>query len=218
MLILSGFFCMQIGLYTGAEAQTIQLQPIPPQQTETYKKLTAEQQRAIEAELAKTGGVLTTEAINALKVRPELQGLTPEDIIKGKELLEKRERGSIRKEPVKTQEPVTSKTAGEEFREKTLFERSRQVGKYQEIPLDLKPFGYDFFRKAAVQISPEKRDTPVPLSYVIGPGDEIRLLLWGRVNAQYNLTVDRDGKINFISPGVCLRGKGQGVIEGDGRG
>ncbi len=197
IFILGGFLCLQTGV---SEAQTIQLQPLTPQQTEAYKKLTPEQQRAIEAELAKTGGVLTPEAMNALKIRPELQGLTPEDIIKGKELLEKKEKTTVRVEPVKAQEPVIVETV----REKTLFDRSRQTGKYQEIPLDLKPFGYDFFRKASVQIATDRKDIPVPLNYVIGPGDEIRLFLWGRVNAQYNLTVDRDGKITIPQVGPLL--------------
>jgi len=200
IFVMSGFFCLQIGSPNLSAAQTIQLQPLTPQQTEAYKKLTPEQQRAIESELAKTGGVLTTEAMNSLKIRPELQGLTPEDIIKGKELLERREKSTFKAEPVKMQEPVKA----ENVRENTLFDRSRQIGKYQEIPLDLKPFGYEFFRKAAVQVATDRKDMPVPLNYVIGPGDEIRLLLWGRVNAQYNLTVDRDGKITIPQVGPLL--------------
>ena len=38
---------------------------------------------------------------------------------------------------------------------------------------------------------------PVPLNYVIGAGDQINILLWGRLNAQHSLTVDRDGKITI---------------------
>ena len=32
---------------------------------------------------------------------------------------------------------------------------------------------------------------------MVGPGDEVKILLWGRVNGQYNLVVDRDGKITI---------------------
>ena len=63
--------------------------------------------------------------------------------------------------------------------------------------MDLKPFGYDFFAAASIRILTDRRDIPVPSKYVIGPGDEVKLLLWGRVNAQYDLTVDRDGKITI---------------------
>ena len=72
-----------------------------------------------------------------------------------------------------------------------------RFGKYQDISLDLKPFGYDFFADASIRILTDRKDIPVPLKYVIGPGDEVKLLLWGRINAQYNLTVDRDGKITI---------------------
>jgi polysaccharide export outer membrane protein len=205
--VAAGFFFFLFGFLNHCDAQTIQTQQLTPQQTEAAKKLTPDQQRAIQEELAKTGGVLTPEAISALKMRPELKDLTPEDVLKGKELLEQREKGLGKAEPALKPEMVPDlgkKAVAEEVKEKTLFDRARQIGKYQDISLDLKPFGYDFFKKAAVQITPEKRDIPVPLNYVIGPGDEIRLLLWGRVNAQYSLTVDRDGKITIPQVGPLL--------------
>ncbi len=207
LFVAAGFFSSPAGFFSQCNAQTIQAQQLTPQQAEALKKLTPEQQRAIQEELAKTGGVLTPEAINALKMRPELKDLTPEDVLKGKELLKQREKGLGKAEPALKPEAVPDlgkKAVAEEVKEKTLFDRARQIGKYQEISLDLKPFGYDFFRKAAVQITPEKRDIPVPLNYVIGPGDEIRLLLWGRVNAQYSLTVDRDGKITIPQVGPLM--------------
>jgi len=205
--VAAGFFFSPFGFFNNCEAQTIQTQQLTPRQAEAVKKLTPDQQRAIQEELAKTGGVLTPEAISALKMRPELKDLTPEDVLKGKELLEQREKELGKAEPALKPEAVPDlgkKAAAGEVKEKTLFDRARQIGKYQDISLDLKPFGYDFFKKAAVQITPEKRDIPVPLNYVIGPGDEIRLLLWGRVNAQYALTVDRDGKITIPQVGPLL--------------
>jgi len=78
---------------------------------------------------------------------------------------------------------------------KSLFERSRPMGRFQDVSVDLKPFGYDFFREAAVNVTAERRDIPVPMNYMIGPGDEVKILLWGRVNGQHDLVVDRDGKI-----------------------
>lgn len=39
--------------------------------------------------------------------------------------------------------------------------------------------------------------TAVPASYPIGPGDEIRIVLWGRINENYRLVVDRNGSINI---------------------
>ncbi len=61
----------------------------------------------------------------------------------------------------------------------------------------LKPFGYDLFNGILLG---QPRDLPVASDYAVGPGDEINIFLWGRVNAHYRLVVNRDGTILF--PGV----------------
>lgn len=60
----------------------------------------------------------------------------------------------------------------------------------------LKPFGYDLFDNAPSTFSPVV-DVPVPADYVIGPGDELRVQLFGNQNRSLRLTVSRDGAINF---------------------
>jgi protein involved in polysaccharide export with SLBB domain len=37
--------------------------------------------------------------------------------------------------------------------------------------------------------------TPVPPDYIIGPGDELRIRVWGQVNFQTNVRVDRSGEV-----------------------
>jgi len=175
-----------------AQTQMQAPQQITPQQAEALKRLSPEQQQAIQSEVLKTGGQLTPEAIEALKKKPEFQLLTPEDVIKGKEALEKKEKDAEKKiTDITPGKQVIEEAKGEE----TLFDRFRKVGKYQDIPLNIRPFGYDFFREAAVKVITDRKDIPVPSQYVIGPGDEVKILLWGRVNAQYNLIVDRNGNI-----------------------
>ena len=169
------------------------LQQMTPRQAEAYQQLTPAQRGAVEAELGKSGGRLTPEALEALRARPEFKGLTPEDVARGKQLLDQRERSAERMPAA----DEGGKTVIEEARERSLFDRTRRIGKYQDISLALRPFGYDFFGEAAVRVLTERKDVPIPLKYVIGPGDEVKLLLWGRVNAQYSLTVDRDGKITI---------------------
>lgn len=60
----------------------------------------------------------------------------------------------------------------------------------------LKPFGYLTFTGAPVSFAPAT-DIPVPSDYVIGPGDTISVQLFGNINAQYELAVNRDGMINL---------------------
>ena len=39
--------------------------------------------------------------------------------------------------------------------------------------------------------------TPVPVDYVVGPGDTVRIQLYGNQTAEYELEIDRDGVISF---------------------
>ena len=206
-----------------AAPQAPGLSQMTPAQAGAYQKLSPAQQQVIQQELGKSGGQLTPQAVEALKGRPEFQGISPDDVAKGKQLLEQKEKapektpekGLEKKE--KEAEKVEKKDAeklekkdppwmektviGGETLEDSLFERSRRVGKYQAVSLNLRLFGSEFFRDAAVRVVTDQKNIPVPLKYVVGPGDEVKLLLWGRLNAQYNLTVDRDGKITIPQVG-----------------
>jgi protein involved in polysaccharide export with SLBB domain len=55
-------------------------------------------------------------------------------------------------------------------------------------------FGYDTFDDVPDAFKPS-RTGPVDDSYVVGPGDELRLVVWGAPEFQYDLTVDRQGRV-----------------------
>jgi polysaccharide biosynthesis/export protein len=82
----------------------------------------------------------------------------------------------------------------------------------------LKPFGYDLFEQRRTTESTglglgrlalgglgsgsttpfqPATDIPVPLDYVIGPGDSVNVQLFGNMNQDYRFTVSRDGTITF---------------------
>ncbi|MBY5990765.1 SLBB domain-containing protein [Ferrimonas balearica] len=60
----------------------------------------------------------------------------------------------------------------------------------------LKPFGYDLFAGEPSTYAPVT-DVPVPANYVLGPGDELRVQLFGKDAATHTLTVNRNGAIAF---------------------
>ncbi len=60
-------------------------------------------------------------------------------------------------------------------------------------------FGYNFFAGGRFNAA---TNAPVPSDYLIGPGDEIRLTLWGAVDADLRLTVDRDGQVSVPKVGT----------------
>lgn len=59
---------------------------------------------------------------------------------------------------------------------------------------ELKQFGYEFFRNSA-QLSQSVDNLPASDDYLMGPGDTVKLSIWGAVNAQQELTVDRNGEL-----------------------
>jgi protein involved in polysaccharide export with SLBB domain len=57
----------------------------------------------------------------------------------------------------------------------------------------LRPFGAEFFDRQSSNDPPV--DIAAAADYVLGPGDDVIIYLWGRVEKQYQLTVDREGKL-----------------------
>lgn len=55
-------------------------------------------------------------------------------------------------------------------------------------------FGENLFQNAPSTFAP-LNETPVPPDYIIGPGDELRIRIWGQINFNANVTVDRTGEI-----------------------
>lgn len=77
----------------------------------------------------------------------------------------------------------------------TEFQRFVQETTGRALPL----FGYNLFTGRTF---PSLQNVPVPADYVIGPGDEIALKVWGVVESEANLTVDRNGQISIPRVGV----------------
>lgn len=69
------------------------------------------------------------------------------------------------------------------------------------ISTDIRQFGYDLFRKPSAMFAPST-DVPVGPAYVIGPGDEIRISVWGKIEGAWNVVVDRDGNISLPKVGT----------------
>ena len=65
----------------------------------------------------------------------------------------------------------------------------------------IKQFGYSFFYQPPASFLPMEA-VPVGPDYVIGPGDRIKIIIWGSVQGEYNLTVDRNGQIDIPKVGV----------------
>lgn len=61
---------------------------------------------------------------------------------------------------------------------------------------ELKPFGYDLFDSSTATASfAPPTNLPVPADYILGPGDTIRVQLFGKVSEQHSLQVNNEGVI-----------------------
>ncbi len=83
--------------------------------------------------------------------------------------------------------------------EKGVSETKGRMGERAQplvVDSELKQFGYELFAGAPTTFAPAT-DIPVSADYIIGPGDEIHVQLYGGTNLVIDLTVDRDGVLPF---------------------
>jgi len=111
----------------------------------------------------------------------------------------------------KSSQKDTADTQSSYFNKNTIDDSSKiqpKLSVYQQIisgkPINpdsilenLEIFGHSIFSQSNPStFSPGDRAS-VPASYPINPGDEINIMLWGRINEEYKVTVSRDGSINI---------------------
>ena len=89
--------------------------------------------------------------------------------------------------------------AAERIRAEPAFKGVEVTVKLLPVEQPLKPFGYDLFAPTGRPLTPAT-DIPVPVDYVIGPGDAVVVQIYGKENAERELVVSRDGEIPF--PGI----------------
>ena len=91
--------------------------------------------------------------------------------------------------------PSNAETVEEDIVEEAAKETTADTKESRNTQLDLQMFGYDLFAGAPTTFAPAT-DIPVPGEYIVGPGDNINLNLYGKTNSQLTVVVDREGKIN----------------------
>ncbi len=61
---------------------------------------------------------------------------------------------------------------------------------------ELKPFGYDLFANAPTTFAPAA-SIPVSADYLLGPGDTLDILFYGKSNSKFSLEINREGFVDF---------------------
>lgn len=107
---------------------------------------------------------------------------------------------------------VTSKTEKDEDADDRAPAPARQVGpitvrsdfdRFAEdsIGFSLQVYGRQLFDEVPSTFAPTDH-IPVPANYAIGPGDELLIRVWGKIDLDINVTVDRNGQISIPKVGI----------------
>ena len=73
------------------------------------------------------------------------------------------------------------------------------------IDQDLQYFGYDLFYNAPTTFTPLE-NMPIPQNHILGPGDNIKVILFGIINDEYTLRITREGYAFFPEIGPIFLG------------
>ncbi|TYC58031.1 sugar transporter [Marinobacter sp. BW6] len=102
-----------------------------------------------------------------------------------------------RPQRVEVVEPVSD--VADKERERVQAEKQKEDEQAQKND-GLRPYGYDLFAGNPTTFAPVT-EIPVPSDYTLGPGDVLRIQLWGKENQNLELPISRDGSISFPESG-----------------
>ncbi len=91
--------------------------------------------------------------------------------------------------------PKTKKLKGQNKAELvSTIEKIMSGGHPEDISWGLRQYGYSFFNKSTPSFTP-LRNVPVSPDYVMGPGDEVEILMWGRLDEAFISVIDSEGAL-----------------------
>lgn len=195
---------MLLGSQTVQAADPMQLlQNLSPEQLQKLQQLSPEQRAALMQQAGGSSDQSSAKPVEATPpstVKQRRVGVGRlESEIKTDSVDEKISKGEVL-EAVKVDIPV-EQVKSQQAADKDEIRRSYEEFIRESKPLEvsttgLQQFGYDLFASDPTTFAPVT-DVPVPPEYVLGPGDEIKVQLFGSDNRELALTVDRQGSVSF---------------------
>jgi protein involved in polysaccharide export with SLBB domain len=141
----------------------------------------------------------------AIQLTPVLQGIlnTESQQKQGQDAISPADTEEIKKiikQPVQEAPPAQ---AAEAKAEETTSEFERFIAGNMplEVSTKINQFGYDLFLRPPSTFAPVT-SVPVGPDYIIGPEDEIKITVWGKIEGNWAVKVSRDGNITLPKIGV----------------
>ncbi len=105
--------------------------------------------------------------------------------------------------------PATGRIVGP-LKTRSEFEQFVEDATGRPLPV----YGRQLFDEVPTTFAPVE-NVPVPSDYVLGPGDQLLIRAWGKIDLDYRVTVDRNGQINLPKVGaLTVAGLRYAQIEG----
>jgi protein involved in polysaccharide export with SLBB domain len=111
--------------------------------------------------------------------------------------------------PALAQTPASSRIVGP-LTQKSDFEQFAEDATGRRLPV----YGRQLFDEVPTTFAPVEH-IPVPADYVLGPGDELLIRAWGKIDLDSRVTVDRNGQISLPKVGaLTVAGLHSDQVEG----
>jgi protein involved in polysaccharide export with SLBB domain len=170
-------------------AQLAQMSPGKPASEEINQAQPSVTQQGVESSQG-----LTPQQLQQLGIKSNALPALPSSVPSKKPAAERPDQQKLASPQTATHQPLPAESLSE-------FERFVTMGTKGTISTNIRQFGYDLFRQPPSTFAPADR-VPVGPDYVLGPGDEFRITIWGSIEGQWNVVVDRDGKISLPKVGT----------------
>lgn len=181
---------------------SVMMQSATPAQIEAMKKQVLEQ-TAGAAAAKKVAPVLAPDVVKPREVETGRLEVAPVGADERKAVVEVQKSPAVE---VPLTEVVTQKAADTQAVRRSFEDFLREAKPMTVNTESLQQFGYDLFATQPSSFAPVT-DVPVPPEYVLGPGDEIKVQLFGKDNKDIVLTIDREGSVAFPQVGpIALAG------------
>ena len=178
-------YCTAISLLATASVLTAQEMPAGAEQSLQEARQLCTGMSDADKRLSKSAGYDIDKLCNSLK----LFELSEDDINNNNPLVLPRNAAETETDKGQPPQPPMAEKAGE------ITETA-----------ELRAFGYDLFAGEPTSFEPASR-IPISPNYILGPGDTVKVLFYGKINESHDLEINRNGYIEFPQLGpVSLAG------------
>jgi polysaccharide biosynthesis/export protein len=132
-------------------------------------------------------GISREEAIN----RAAALNINLEDYLKSMQTMPGETQAPVLTDTTRVVPPVSAVRGEVPFEKKDTLPVPGFEGR---IPITLRPFGYNIFQYSASTFQPVL-NVATPPTYVLGPGDEVTISMWGETKLNLQIPVNREGSI-----------------------